>query len=59
MISEDEYFLIGSCGADRHGDMLTLFQSEDVATGSSAASAMLLAAITRRMDISKYLRFTT
>lgn len=41
------------------GDMLTLFQSEDVATGSSAANAMLLAAITRRMDISKYLKFTT
>lgn len=37
----------------------TLFQSEEVATGSSAASAMLLAAMTSRMDISKYLRFTT
>lgn len=37
----------------------TLFQSEEVATGSSAASAILLAAMTRRMDISKYLRFTT
>lgn len=37
----------------------TLFQSEEVATGSSAASAILLAAMTSRMDISKYLRFTT
>lgn len=37
----------------------TLFQSEEVATGSSAASAILLAAMTSRMDNSKYLRFTT
>lgn len=37
----------------------TLFQLEEVATGSSAASAILLAAMTSRMDISKYLRFTT
>lgn len=44
---------------DKNVKRQTLFQSEEVATGSSAASAILLAAMTSRMDISKYLRFTT
>lgn len=35
------------------GGILTLFLSELVLTGSSAAKAILLAVITRRIDISK------